>query len=114
MGLERLSAELDASRKACAIYSNELLRVKAAYEESQRQLDSIRRENKFLSSKNEEAVRRYQAEIGETTARLEEEVRLKTELQAQLDASERARDALSVQLEESRALLERAESRRHQ
>ncbi|XP_037069122.1 myosin heavy chain, muscle-like isoform X2 [Pollicipes pollicipes] len=181
MGLEGLSAELDASRKACANYSSELLRVKAAYEESQRQLASIRRENKVLSGKNEditdqigedvgnpgpnrtlqqtfsamewlleeakncveaerfkrleqnineletalntanasiageqEAVRRYQAEIGETTALLKEEVRVKTELQAQLDASERARNALGVQLEESRALLEQAESSRHQ
>ena len=49
MKVEDLTAELDASQKECRNYSTELFRVKAAYEESQEQLDSIRRENKNLS-----------------------------------------------------------------
>ena len=49
MKVEDLTAELDASQKECRNYSTELFRVKAAYEESQEQLDSIRRENKNLA-----------------------------------------------------------------
>ena len=47
--MDDLSAELDASQKECRNYSTELFRIKAAFDESQEQLDSVRRENKNLA-----------------------------------------------------------------
>ncbi|XP_037082860.1 uncharacterized protein LOC119103436 [Pollicipes pollicipes] len=56
MGSHGMSAELDASRMAHANYSDESLRVKAAYQGSKRQLCSIRRETKVLFDNNKDAT----------------------------------------------------------
>lgn len=46
--VDDLAAELDNSQKECRNYSTELFRLRAVYDESQEQLDSVRRENKAL------------------------------------------------------------------
>merc|ERR1712226_1646111 len=48
--IESLQAELDATQVECRSYSTELFKVKTTYEESQQQLEVVRRENKNLSS----------------------------------------------------------------
>merc|ERR1712111_322434 len=48
--IDSLQAELDQSQVECRSYSTELFKVKTVYEESQQQLDAVRRENKNLSN----------------------------------------------------------------
>merc|ERR1712098_715857 len=48
--IDALQAELDQTQVECRSYSTELFKVKTAYEESQQQLEVLRRENKNLSS----------------------------------------------------------------
>ena len=43
-----IMAELEASKSECRNYSSEVHRVKAAYEETNEQLDVVRRENKVI------------------------------------------------------------------
>ena len=46
----RLQAELDQTQVECRQYSTELFKVKTVYEETQQQLEAVRRENKALSN----------------------------------------------------------------
>merc|ERR1712113_529641 len=48
--IDSLQAELDHSQVECRSYSTDLFKVKTVYEESQQQLDAVRRENKNLSN----------------------------------------------------------------
>ena len=43
-----IMAELEASKSECRNYSSEVHRIKAAYEETNEQLDVVRRENKVI------------------------------------------------------------------
>merc|ERR1711972_932268 len=47
--VDDLTAELDASQKECRNYNSELLRLKAAWDETVEQLDVVKRENKNLA-----------------------------------------------------------------
>ena len=46
---EDLSTELESSQRECRNYSSELFRLRAAWDETVEQLDSVRRENKNLA-----------------------------------------------------------------
>ena len=45
-----IQAELDQTQVECRQYSTELFKVKTVYEETQQQLEAVRRENKALSN----------------------------------------------------------------
>ena len=49
MKCEDLSCELDSSQRECRNCSSELFRLRAAWDETVEQLDSVRRENKNLA-----------------------------------------------------------------
>merc|ERR1711872_692694 len=78
--IDNLQAELDQTQVECRSYSTELFKVKTVYEESQHQLDVVRRENKNLSNE----IKDIMDQIGEG---LENE---KLELQAALEEAESA------------------------
>ena len=48
--IDSLQAELDQTQVECRQYSTELFKVKTVYEETQQQLEAVRRENKALSN----------------------------------------------------------------
>ena len=45
-----VQSELDQTQVECRQYSTELFKVKTVYEETQQQLEAVRRENKALSN----------------------------------------------------------------
>merc|ERR1712002_1286581 len=91
--IDALQAELDQSQVECRGYSTELFKVKTVYEESQQQLDVVRRENKNLSNEIKDIMDqigeggRTIHEIDKIRKRLENE---KLELQAALEEAESA------------------------
>ncbi|XP_038551249.1 myosin-16-like [Micropterus salmoides] len=89
---EELQLELDNSQKESRSYMTELYKLKTAYEESQDQIEAIRKENKILSE-----------EIKELVDQLGEGGRSVHELQ-------KAKKKLEVEKEELHLALEEAES----
>merc|ERR1712223_565424 len=89
--IDSLQAELDQSQVECRSYSTDLFKVKTVYEESQQQLDAVRRENKNLSNEIKDIMDqigeggRSIHEIDKIRKRLENE---KLELQAALEEAE--------------------------
>ena len=47
--MDDVASELDSSQRDCRNYSTELYRVRGAFEESNEQLEAVRRENKNLA-----------------------------------------------------------------
>merc|ERR1711978_126214 len=91
--IDSLQAELDQSQVECRSYSTDLFKVKTIYEESQQQLDGVRRENKNLSNEIKDIMDqigeggRTIHEIDKIRKRLEGE---KLELQAALEEAQTA------------------------
>merc|ERR1712127_910169 len=91
--IDALQAELDQTQVECRSYSTELFKVKTVYEESQQQLDVVRRENKNLSNEIKDIMDqigeggRTIHEIDKIRKRLENE---KLEFQAALEEAESA------------------------
>ncbi|XP_063612890.1 myosin heavy chain, muscle-like [Penaeus indicus] len=98
--VDDLGAELDASQKECRNYSTELFRVKAAYEESLDQNDTIRRENKNLSDE----IKDLMDQIGEGGRSLHE-------VQKTAKRFEIEKEELQSALEEAEAALEQEENK---
>merc|ERR1711978_195162 len=91
--IDALQGELDQSQVECRSYSTDLFKVKTIYEESQQQLDGVRRENKNLSNEIKDIMDqigeggRNIHEIDKIRKRLENE---KMELEAALSEAEGA------------------------
>ena len=47
--MDDVASELDASQRDCRNYSTELYRVRGAFDESNEQLEAVKRENKNLA-----------------------------------------------------------------
>merc|ERR1711953_1269132 len=100
--IDALQAELDQTQVECRSYSTDLFKVKTIYEETQQQLDGVRRENKNLSNEIKDIMDqigeggRNIHEIDKIRKRLENE---KVELQAALEEAEAA-----LELEENKVL----------
>merc|ERR1711978_114195 len=83
--IDALQGELDQSQVECRSYSTDLFKVKTIYEESQQQLDGVRRENKNLSNEIKDIMDqigeggRNIHEIDKIRKRLENETRAKGE-----------------------------------
>merc|ERR1712172_277298 len=91
--VDRLSYDLDVSRKETRNASSELFKVKSAYEETMLQLEEVRRENKTLSNEIKDIMDQISEggrsihEIDKIRKRLEAE---KLELEAALSEAEGA------------------------
>ncbi|ODM92650.1 Myosin heavy chain, muscle [Orchesella cincta] len=98
--VDSLSSELDNSQKECRNYSTELFRLKAVYEESQEQLETVKRENKALS----EEIKDLMDQIGEGGRAIHEIDKAKRRLEAE-------KEELQAALEEAESALEQEESK---
>merc|ERR1712228_236796 len=91
--IEGLQGELDQSQVECRSYSTELFKVKTTYDETNSQLEAVRRENKNLSNEIKDIMDqigeggRTIHEIDKIRKRLENE---KLELQSALEEAESA------------------------
>merc|ERR1712223_1553792 len=89
--IEGLQSELDQTQVECRSYSTELFKVKTTYDETNGQLDGVRRENKSLSTEIKDIMDQISEggrsihEIDKIRKRLEGE---KLELQAALEEAE--------------------------
>ncbi|XP_064079387.1 myosin heavy chain, muscle-like [Macrobrachium nipponense] len=100
MKVDDLAGELDASQKECRNYSTELFRVKAAHEETQDQLDTVRRENKSLTDE----IKDLMDQIGDNGRSLHE-------MQRSIKRLEIEKEELQAALEEAEAALEQEENK---
>jgi len=98
--VDDLAAELDASQKECRNYSTELFRLKAVYEESQEQLEAVRRENKNLADE----IKDLMDQIGEGGRNIHEIEKARKRLEAE-------KEELQAALEEAEAALEQEENK---
>merc|ERR1711950_48438 len=94
--VDDLVAEIEASQKECRNYNSELFRLKAALDESNEQLDIVRRENKNLADEIKDLLDqlgdggRSIHELDKQRRRMESE---KEELQGALEEAEGALEA---------------------
>merc|ERR1719338_66957 len=98
--VDDLGAEIEGSQKECRNYNSELFRLKAAFDETNEQLDVVKRENKNLADEIKDLLDqlgdggRSIHELDKQRRRLEVE---KEELQAALEEDENK--VLRAQLE---------------
>merc|ERR1712226_853187 len=95
-----VSAEVDASQKECRNFNSELLRLRAAHEETVEQLDVVKRENKNLAD-----------EIKDLLDQLGDGGRSIHELDKQRRRLEVEKEELQAALEEAEAALEQEENK---
>ncbi|XP_039972878.1 myosin-16-like [Xiphias gladius] len=92
---EELQLELDNSQKESRSYMTELYKLKTAYEESQDQIETVRKENKTLSEEIKELV----DQLGEGGRSVHELQKAKKKLEVE-------KEELQLALEEAEASLE--------
>ncbi|XP_042360130.1 myosin-16-like [Plectropomus leopardus] len=92
---EELQLELDNSQKESRSYMTELYKLKTAYEESQDQIEIVRKENKTLS----EEIRELVDQLGEGGRSVHELQKVKKKLEVE-------KEELQLALEEAEASLE--------
>ncbi|GAA6226014.1 myosin-16-like [Lates japonicus] len=92
---EELQLELDNSQKESRSYMTELYKLKTAYEESQDQMETVRKENKTLSEEIKELV----DQLGEGGRSVHELQKAKKKLEVE-------KEELQLALEEAEASLE--------
>ncbi|CAB4060976.1 MYH6_7 [Lepeophtheirus salmonis] len=100
MKCDDLSTELDASQKDCRSHSSELFRLRAAWDETVEQLDTVKRENKNLAD-----------EIKDLLDQLGEGGRSIHELDKQRRRLQIEKEELQSALEEAESALEQEENR---
>merc|ERR1712158_277399 len=104
--IDALQAELDQTQVECRSYSTELFKVKTVYEESQGQLDVVRRENKNLSNE----IKDIMDQIGEGGRNIHEIDKIRKRLKNEKVELEAIRKTHKRALDESQQALE-AETR---
>merc|ERR1712108_12953 len=108
--MESLGASLEAEQRAKA----EALRIKKKLESDINELEIALDHANKASSEGQKAIKRYQGSLRDTIQGFEDEARAKQEVMEQVGISERKANALSGEVEESRALLDSAERAKRQ
>merc|ERR1711974_401565 len=108
--MESLGASLEAEQRA----KGEALRIKKKLESDINELEIALDHANKANSEGQKAIKRYQGTLRDTIQGFEDEARAKAEVMEQVGISERKANALSGEVEESRALLDSAERAKRQ
>merc|ERR1711922_108824 len=108
--MESLAASLEAEQRA----KSEALRIKKKLESDINELEIALDHANKANSEGQKAIKRYQGTLRDTIQGYEDEARGRQEIMEQVGISERKANALSGEVEESRALLDSAERAKRQ
>jgi myosin heavy chain 6/7 len=108
--MDSLGASLEAEQRA----KSEALRIKKKLESDINELEIALDHANKANSEGQKAIKRYQGSLRDTIQGFEDEARAKQEVMEQVGISERKANALSGEVEESRALLDSAERAKRQ
>merc|ERR1712061_68925 len=108
--MDSLGASLEAEQRAKA----EALRIKKKLESDINELEIALDHANKANSEGQKAIKRYQGSLRDTIQGFEDEARLRQEVMEQVGISERKANALSGEVEESRALLDSADRAKRQ
>jgi chromosome segregation ATPase len=108
--MDSLAASLEAEQRA----KGEALRIKKKLESDINELEIALDHANKANSEGQKAIKRYQANLRDTIQSYEDECRGRQEVMEAVGISERKANALSGEVEESRALLDSAERAKRQ
>merc|ERR1712228_572804 len=108
--MDSLQASLEAESRAKA----EALRIKKKLESDINELEIALDHSNKANAEAHKSIKRYQGQLRDTESLLEEETRQKMEITEKGGLAERKANALSSELEESRALLDSADRAKKQ
>merc|ERR1712088_360765 len=108
--MDSLGASLEAEQRA----KSEALRIKKKLESDINELEIALDHANKANSEGQKAIKRYQGSLRDTIQAYEDESRSRQEVMEQVGISERKANALSGEVEESRALLDSAERAKRQ
>merc|ERR1711944_354823 len=108
--MDSLTASLEAEQRAKA----EALRLKKKLESDINELEIALDHANKANSEGQKAIKRYQGTLRDTIQGYEDEARARHQVMEQVGISERKANALSGEVEESRALLDSAERTKRQ
>merc|ERR1712113_49179 len=108
--MESLGASLEAEQRAKA----EALRIKKKLESDINELEIALDHANKANAEGQKAIKRYQGQLRDTIQGYEEQARGRQEIQEAVGIAERKANALSGEVEESRALLDSADRAKRQ
>ncbi len=108
--MDSLGASLEAEQRA----KSEALRIKKKLESDINELEIALDHANKANSEGQKAIKRYQGQLRETIQLFEDESRSRQEVSEAVGISERKANALSGEVEESRALLDSADRSKRQ
>merc|ERR1711983_599201 len=108
--MESLGASLEAEQRAKA----EALRIKKKLESDINELEIALDHANKANAEGQKAIKRYQGQLRDTIQGFEEQARARQEVMEQVGIAERKANALSGEVEESRALLDSADRAKRQ
>merc|ERR1712078_659755 len=108
--MDSLGASLEAEQRA----KSEALRIKKKLESDINELEIALDHANKANSEGQKAIKRYQGSLRDTIQGYEDEARARQQVMEQVGISERKANALSGEVEESRALLDSAERAKRQ
>jgi myosin heavy chain 6/7 len=108
--MDSLGASLEAEQRA----KSEALRIKKKLESDINELEIALDHANKANSEGQKAIKRYQGSLRDTIQSYEDEARSRQEVMEQVGISERKANALSGEVEESRALLDSADRSKRQ
>jgi len=108
--MDSLGASLEAEQRA----KSEALRIKKKLESDINELEIALDHANKANSEGQKAIKRYQGTLRDTIQGYEDEARSRQQVMEQVGISERKANALSGEVEESRALLDSAERAKRQ
>merc|ERR1712045_466886 len=108
--MESLGASLEAEQRAKA----EALRIKKKLESDINELEIALDHANKANSEGQKAIKRYQGQLRDTIQGYEEQARARQEVMEAVGIAERKANALSGEVEESRALLDSADRAKRQ
>merc|ERR1711879_851351 len=108
--MESLGASLEAEQRA----KGEALRIKKKLESDINELEIALDHANKANSEGQKAIKRYQGQLRDTIQGYEEQARARQEVMEAVGIAERKANALSGEVEESRALLDSADRAKRQ
>ena len=108
--MDSLGASLEAEQRAKA----EALRIKKKLESDINELEIALDHANKANAEGQKAIKRYQGQLRDTIQGFEEQARGRQEIQEAVGIAERKANALSGEVEESRALLDSADRSKRQ
>merc|ERR1712149_160124 len=108
--MDSLGASLEAEQRA----KSEALRIKKKLESDINELEIALDHANKANSEGQKAIKRYQGTLRDTIQGYEDEARARQQVMEQVGISERKANALSGEVEESRALLDSADRAKRQ